>query len=152
MNNSKLKQAVYTNPAGDFKTERYVVETQEDLNAFLKAFPENKIMLKKPLTEDLERGKIIILTDPTRSGFSSYCYEDIVGDRDVLTLHPTSFIRVTLEDLKQDLINQVIDHIKIDIYEGDTTVLEELFKALPTSVLLHSLPEEQWDGFKLLAK
>lgn len=152
MQNAKLKQGVYTNPAGDFKTERYVVETQEDLNAFLEAFPENKIMLKTPLTGDVERGKIILLTDPTRSGFSSYCFETVVGDRDVLTLHPTSFIRVTLEDLKQDLINQVIDHIKIDIYEGDTTVLEEIFKAVPTSVLLHSLPEEQWDVFKLLAK
>lgn len=63
---------------------------------------------------------------------------------------PTSFIRVTLEDLKQDLIDKVIDQIKTDINEGDTTVLEELLKAVPTSVLLHSLPEEQWDGFKLL--
>lgn len=152
MQNTKLKTAVYTNPAGEFKTERYVVESQEDLNAFLKAFPENNLILKKPLTGDVERGKIILLTDPTRSGFSSYCFETVVGDRELSELHPTSFIRVTLEDLKQDLINQVIDHIKIDIYEGDTTVLEELFKALPTSVLLHSLPEEQWDGFKLLAK
>lgn len=150
MRNTKLKSAVYTNPTGDFKTERYVVESQEDLNAFLKAFPENKLMLKTPLTQDLERGKLIILTDPTRSGFSSYCYETIVGERELSELHPTSFIRVTLEDLKQELIDKAIDQIKMDINEGDTTVLEELLKTVPTSVLLHSLPEEQWDGFKLL--
>lgn len=95
MKNSKLKSAIYTNPTGLMRTERYVVETQEDLNAFFKAFPENKVMLQKTLTADVERGKIIILTDATLSGFSSYCYETIVGKRDVITLHPSSFIRVT---------------------------------------------------------
>lgn len=95
MNNTKLKSAVYTNPAGEFKTERYVVETQEDLNAFFKAFPENKRFLGDVLKRDLERGKIIILTDRTISGFSSYCYETVLGDRDISEVHPTSFIRVT---------------------------------------------------------
>lgn len=95
MNNTKLKSAIYTNPAGSFKTERYLVETQEDLNAFLKAFPKNKVMLKEGLTKDLVNGKIVILTDATMSGFSSYCYETVVGDRDISTLHPSSFIRVT---------------------------------------------------------
>jgi len=95
MENSKLKSAVYTNPTGLMKTERYLVETQEDLNAFLKAFPENKQFLGKTLKEDVERGKIVLLTDITLSGFSSYCYETIVGKRDIITLHPSSFIRVT---------------------------------------------------------
>lgn len=152
MQNTKLKSAIYVQPFSTVQSERYVVENQADLNAFFKAFPENKRFLGDTLKKDLLQGKIIILTDATMSGFSSYCYETVLGDREISEVHPTSFIRVTFEDLKQELIDKVIDQIKTDINEGDTTVLEELLKAVATRLLLHSLPEEQWDGFSLLAK
>jgi len=95
MENTKLKSATFVQPFSTVQSERYIVENQEDLKAFFKAFPENKIYLGKVLKEDVERGKIILLTETTMSGFSSYCYETILGDRAISEVHPTSFIRVT---------------------------------------------------------
>ena len=95
MENTKLKSATYVQPFSTVESERYLVENQEDLKAFFKAFPENKTYLGKVLKEDVERGKIILLTETTMSGFSSYCYETVLGDREVSEVHPTSFIRVT---------------------------------------------------------
>lgn len=95
MENTKLKSATYVQPFSTVQSERYLVENQEDLKAFFNAFPKNKEFLGKVLKDDVERGKIVLLTDATMSGFSSYCYETVLGDRDISEVHPTSFIRVT---------------------------------------------------------
>lgn len=96
MQNTKLKTAKYfTVNKPDVHSERYLVETQDDLNKFMKAFPENKQFLAKTLKEDLERGKIILLTDRTMSGFTSYCYETVLSETKTLeNAHPTEWIRV----------------------------------------------------------
>ena len=49
---------------------------------------------------------------------------------------------------KQDIVDAVIEQIKKDIADGDTTVLDELLSKLTTKVLIESLPEEEWDKYQ----
>lgn len=52
------------------------------------------------------------------------------------------------EDIKQQLIDRLINQIVSDANSGDTTVLEELLFNVPNKVLLHSLPEEEWKRYE----
>ena len=45
------------------------------------------------------------------------------------------------EDEDQSLVDEVIEHIKKDIIDGDLTVLDELLKFIPVEYLKGSLPE-----------
>lgn len=54
------------------------------------------------------------------------------------------------EQLKENLIDEVISHIKTDIEDGDVTALFELLSFLPTKYLIGYLPEEMWPTFESL--
>lgn len=57
---------------------------------------------------------------------------------------------IKMEDLKEKLINDLINQIRLDIYDGDTTVLAEILGNVPNDVLIESLPEENWSEFEPL--
>ena len=47
--------------------------------------------------------------------------------------------------MNQELIDQVLEHIDIDILQyADTTALEELLKSCPVEALKSYLPEPEW--------
>lgn len=45
---------------------------------------------------------------------------------------------------KEQLINEVIENIKKDVYSGDLTAVDELLRFIPTKYLIGYLPEEEW--------
>ncbi len=45
---------------------------------------------------------------------------------------------------KDLLVATVINQVKQDLHQGDTTVLDELLRLVPRPNLIESLPEEQW--------
>jgi ribosome biogenesis GTPase A len=96
MKNTNLKVATFFTPqTSDVHFERYVVENNEDLEAFFKAFSHNRKMMQNTLKKSLTEGRTILLTDSTLSGFTSYSYETKVDDVNKLEgVHPSSFIRV----------------------------------------------------------
>lgn len=49
-----------------------------------------------------------------------------------------------MEDLKQELVDAVIESLKKDIANGDLTVLDELLHFIPNKNLVQSLDEKQW--------
>jgi hypothetical protein len=53
-----------------------------------------------------------------------------------------------MSNLKQKLVDKLIEVLKQDIESGDTTVLDEILMKCPTDLLLFSLPEEEWGKFK----
>jgi hypothetical protein len=53
-------------------------------------------------------------------------------------------------ELKQKLIDEVIEHIKLDLSNGDCTALDELLNFLPNTNLVQFLPEENWSKYKSL--
>ena len=79
MNNPNLKQAVcIAQDINNFpKTERYVVETRDDLNAFLRAFPRmNMRMLVDPVERMIDNGSVVLFSDPNHLyGYNTYCSE-----------------------------------------------------------------------------
>jgi hypothetical protein len=50
-------------------------------------------------------------------------------------------------DLKQNLVDAVIEHLKEDVRHGDITILDELLKFIPNKNLVQALPEEEWTKF-----
>lgn len=51
---------------------------------------------------------------------------------------------------KEDLIETVMDQIKLDIHCGEYEAIEELLTFLPNVNLIEFLPEEDWKQFKHL--
>jgi hypothetical protein len=51
---------------------------------------------------------------------------------------------------KQDLIEIVMDQIKVDVRCGELEALEELLGFMPNVNLIEYLPEEDWKQFKHL--
>lgn len=51
------------------------------------------------------------------------------------------------KELKQKLIERVVEHIKRDIEWGDVEAIEELLNFCPTKNLVGYLPEEEWNEF-----
>jgi hypothetical protein len=51
------------------------------------------------------------------------------------------------EELKQKLIEAVVEQIKMDIGMGDVEAIEELLRFCPTKNLVSYLPEEDWEQF-----
>ncbi len=96
MQNTSLKSALFiTQQAPTEQIERYVVEDKNDLELFFKAFPQNRLTMKRTLVNSLADGHTILLCDPTISGFCSFCYETKVEEgTDLSTLHPALFVRV----------------------------------------------------------
>lgn len=48
---------------------------------------------------------------------------------------------------KRPIIDALINQLKQDINDGDTTVLNELLKFIPIEILINALPEQQWKNF-----
>lgn len=51
---------------------------------------------------------------------------------------------------KQDLIETVLEQIKLDVHCGDSEAIEELLNFCPIENLIAYLPEEDWKQFKHL--
>jgi hypothetical protein len=51
---------------------------------------------------------------------------------------------------KQDLIDTVLEQIKLDVHTGELLALDELLGFLPNVNLIEYLPEEDWKQFKHL--
>jgi hypothetical protein len=51
---------------------------------------------------------------------------------------------------KQDLIDTVLEQIKLDVHTGELLALDELLGFLPNVNLIEYLPEEDWKPFKHL--
>lgn len=49
---------------------------------------------------------------------------------------------------KQPIIDALIKQTIADANDGDTTVIDETLKHVPYEILLHSLPEENWDALR----
>ena len=54
------------------------------------------------------------------------------------------------EELKQQLIDTVIDRIKFDLLNGDETTIDELLNFVPNKNLVWFLPERDWEKYKSL--
>lgn len=54
-----------------------------------------------------------------------------------------------VEDLKQELVDEVIESLLKDIASGDFTVLDELLKFIPNKNLVQSLDEDQWKKYPM---
>jgi hypothetical protein len=86
-----LKWGVYTSPqSGEVEIERYIVENDDDLQAFAKKFPQIKMFkMNENLKRCLTEGYIIILTDlHSMSGMPTYCFESKADNT-----HPSSMHR-----------------------------------------------------------
>ncbi len=94
---TNLKRGIYTSPqSGNAEIERYVIENDKDLKAFVKEFQQLKHLPKSidmigNLKRALKEGHIIILTDENRIGFPTYCFENTTN-----STHPSSYNRVRL--------------------------------------------------------
>ena len=53
-----------------------------------------------------------------------------------------------MANLKQKLVDRLIEVLKADIEAGDVTVLDEILMKCPADLLLFSLPEEEWGQYK----
>ena len=51
---------------------------------------------------------------------------------------------------KEDLIETVVQQLKVDVHCNDTGAIEEIIKFLPIENLIAYLPEEDWKQFKHL--
>ena len=93
MKHKKLKRGIYTSPqSGTEEFERYVIENEQDLKAFAKAFPKAKTFFEDNMRNSLAQGYIIVATDEHRmSGLPTYCFESQKDNQ-----HPSSFHRVRL--------------------------------------------------------
>jgi hypothetical protein len=94
MKHKKLKRGIYTSPqSGTQEFERYIIENEQDLYAFLKCFPNRMTMMGENMKKSLSEGYVIIATDEhplTKS--PTYCYES----KDPNNTHPSSFHRLRL--------------------------------------------------------
>jgi hypothetical protein len=98
MKHKKLKRGIYTSPqSGTKEIERYVIENEQDLKAFAKAFPRARKFFEDNMRNSLAQGYIIIATDEHElSGLPTYCFES----KDPNNTHPSSFHRVRLIENK----------------------------------------------------
>jgi hypothetical protein len=55
-----------------------------------------------------------------------------------------------MKNSKQDLVNRLIEVLKEDIDAGDVTVLDEILMQCPNTLLINSLPEEEWKNYTSL--
>lgn len=53
---------------------------------------------------------------------------------------------------KQDLINAVIEQIKIDVHDGNFVSLDEMLQYLDNDSLIYYLNEDNWPPFEHLFK
>lgn len=87
---TNLKQAMFTSPqSGNKPFPRYVIENEKDLELFCEEIQMLRRQ-KQSIRECIADGYTIILTDPNRMGYPTYCFET----KDKNNTHPSSFHRV----------------------------------------------------------
>ena len=101
MDNKNIKRGIYTSPqSGTQEFERYVIENQEDLKEFKKAFCIKGHIWQNLISEferNIKKGYTIIATDPNPlHGMPTWCFES----KDPNNTHPSSFHRVRLIENK----------------------------------------------------
>ena len=55
-------------------------------------------------------------------------------------------------DIKQRLVDKVMEDLKVSIAQGDYTTLDEILNFVPTVNLIQSLPEEEWKNHSPIIK
>ncbi len=88
--NKNLKWAVIESPQSDVNFERYIIENQDDLDAFAKEFSEiNLVGVRISMQDCINEGRVVLATDRHPiSNFPTWCVES----RDLS--HSHSFKRV----------------------------------------------------------
>jgi hypothetical protein len=94
MENKKLKQGTFKTPRNkEITLERYIVENENDLKEFIKAFPSlksNPFKMLDNLKKSLNEGFIILLTEPNpMHGLPTYCFESPKNSEE----HPSNMYR-----------------------------------------------------------
>jgi hypothetical protein len=57
---------------------------------------------------------------------------------------------MTKKDLKDKLLEKVLDQIKLDLQDGIEDTILEMLKNCTNRSLIHFLHEDDWDEFKTL--
>jgi hypothetical protein len=57
---------------------------------------------------------------------------------------------MTKKELREKLITEVIEQIKMDLADGIENTIEELLNSCPSKNLIEYLPEDSWELFKEL--
>jgi len=88
--NKKLKWGNFKSPQSDNTSERYIIENQEDLDAFAKEFPEIRdFSVYQSMQNCIENDTVVLATDRHPiSKFPTWCTES----KDFS--HPSSIQRV----------------------------------------------------------
>ena len=97
-----LKWGVFKSPSVKVNFERYIIENQDDLEAFIKEFPLiEKFGIYNNMAVSLSEGLIIVATDEHPiSGFPTYCFETHEDEDEDEDIHPTAIIRVKLGEIE----------------------------------------------------
>jgi hypothetical protein len=66
----------------------------------------------------------------------------------IYTIKQTKMNKEQSDNLKQELIERVVEEIKQDLNFNDVESLEELLRFCPTKNLIAYLPEEEWGKFE----
>ena len=77
-------------------------------------------------------------------------YKGIVSGLERLVRHIELTQDSNEDELKQQLINGVIDRIKFDLLNGDETAIDELLNFTPIQNLIYFLPEKDWEKYQSL--
>lgn len=57
-----------------------------------------------------------------------------------------------LEERKEAIVDDVIEDIKKQVYDGDVTVLDGLLKLIPEKTLIESLNEDVWKNYSKIKR
>jgi len=133
-------------------------------------------MKKKPMQVFAE--VITDYTDPETGNISIDCYPDTNPDSDKcrivawvtpdgevikgtnpeiteadfqcpLVIKAIEEAKNTQEELKQKLVDDVLWQLEADALRGDSTVINELLKMIPSKNLIQALPEEKWGDYPI---
>jgi len=113
-------------------TKKDVLQVAKDLNFY---------PTEAEINEVIERFDEEADNDPT--GNMQLWIENLLYSIEVKQIIPATYHSSNRKptDDDQELVDKVIEQIKKDIAQGDTTVLDELLKFIPIEYLKGSLPE-----------
>ena len=116
--------------------------------------PEGNIAIDAWMTEDAdEGGRTVCWVSPDGEiipGTNPECEPDDLECS--LVQEAIAEVRVSQEEDKQKLIDDVIDDLKESFSHGDYTVLDELLKKISSRDLIQALPEEKWKNYPIKIK
>lgn len=116
--------------------------------------PEGNIAIDAWMTEDAdEGGRTVCWVSPDGDiipGTNPECEPDDLECS--LVQEAIAEVRVSQEEDKQKLIDDVIDDLKESFNHGDYTVLDELLKKISSRDLIQALPEEMWKNYPIKIK